>query len=177
VPTVVARLPAAERGAFKDPLGELFDDAEELLRAAGDPIVAVGDVVLAHLGEAGCVPAVSVVDGHTERERIEAEMTEFWPAADSVREVDNPAASITAALVEAIETGLAEPGPTRIVVDGEEDLAVVPAVLLAPTGATVVYGQPGEGMVAVDVDQGTQSTVRSLLERLDRDRAFWERVA
>jgi uncharacterized protein (UPF0218 family) len=176
VPSVVARLPAAERGAFKEPLGEVYGAPEALLGAAGEPIVAVGDVVLAHLGEVGCVPAVSIIDGHTERSRIDAGVRESWPAADSVREVENPAATITGELVDAIEAGLAETGPTRIVVDGEEDLAVVPAVLLAPTGATVVYGQPGEGMVAVDVDAGTRSTVRAVLDRLDRDRPFWERV-
>lgn len=176
MPTVVARLEAADRDAFKEPLGEIYEDAEDLLRAAGDPVVAIGDVVLAHLGAAGQTPALAVVDGRTEREPIDDWVREGRPEAATVRDVENPAGTITAALVRAIEAGLAAPGPTRIDVDGEEDLAVLPAILLAPAGSTVVYGQPDEGMVAVPVDASTRSTGRRLLGLLDRDREFWERV-
>jgi uncharacterized protein (UPF0218 family) len=42
-------------------------------------------------------------------------------------------------------------------------------VLVAPPGATVVYGQPGEGMVRVAVTSETKAEMRSLLERMDGD--------
>jgi len=40
-----------------------------------------------------------------------------------------------------------------IVVDGEEDLAVLPCVITAPPGTVVLYGQPGEGVVLCEVDK------------------------
>jgi uncharacterized protein (UPF0218 family) len=53
-------------------------------------------------------------------------------------------------------------------VEGEEDLAAVPAVIVAPAGASVVYGQPGEGMVLVDADE-VRDEARDLLRRMDGD--------
>jgi len=38
-------------------------------------------------------------------------------------------------------------------VDGEEDLAVIPCVLMAPEGSLILYGQPGEGVVLVETDK------------------------
>ncbi len=173
MPTIVARLPESERHRFKDPLGPLFTDAEALLEAAGRPIVSVGDVVTAHLGRVGYTPQVAIVDDRTEREVVEAGVIEDRPPAERVVELANPAATITAELVDAIDAGLAGDEPTRIEVDGEEDLAVLPAILLAPDGATVVYGQPGAGMVAVGVGRESRETCLELLSHLDRDTAFW----
>ena len=173
MPTVVARLPEAERHRFKDPLGPLFTDAESLLEAAGRPIVSVGDVVTAHLGRVGYVPKVAIVDDRTEREAVDETVIADRPEADTVLAVENPAATVTAELVDAIQAGLDVEDATRIEVDGEEDLAVVPAILLAPDGATIVYGQPGEGMVAVSVGREARETCLELLTHLDRDKAFW----
>ena len=170
---VVARLPEGERHRFKDPLGPLFTDTEALLQAAGRPIIAVGDVVTAHLGRVGYTPTLALVDDRTEREAVAAGVREDRPAAGTVETVENPAATITRELVAAIEAGLDREGSTRIEVDGEEDLAVLPAILVAPSGATVVYGQPGEGMVAVSVTQETRERCLELLTHLDRDKPFW----
>jgi len=77
-------LPDSLRDAFKEPLGPVTTDAEELLAAAAEtrgerverdaPIVAVGDVVTYHLREAGHVPGVALVDGKTEREAVRSEI-------------------------------------------------------------------------------------------------------
>ncbi|MDZ7849733.1 MAG: GTP-dependent dephospho-CoA kinase family protein [Halodesulfurarchaeum sp.] len=177
MPTVVARLPAAEREAFKEPLGDVYESTEPLLADRGAPIVAVGDVVLAHLGRAGVTPTLSIVDGRTERGPVEADVLADRPEAATEFTVENPAGTIMAELVEAIEAGFADSRPMRIIVTGEEDLAVLPAILLAPAGTTVVYGQPGEGMVAVEVDAELRARVGSLLDRMDRDSAFWDSIA
>ncbi|MEF8892871.1 GTP-dependent dephospho-CoA kinase family protein [Halodesulfurarchaeum sp.] len=174
MPTVVARLPAAERDAFTEPLGELYQTPEPLLSATSEPVIAVGDVVLAHLGRESHTPAVSIVDGRTERGDVSDWVLDERPDAATEYTVKNRAGTITAELVEAIESALEDSEPARIIVDGEEDLAVLPVILLAPTGATVVYGQPSEGMVAVQVDDETRATGRSLLARMDRDPEFWE---
>jgi hypothetical protein len=135
--------------------------------------VSVGDVVTAHLGRVDYTPKVSIVDDRTEREAVDERVVADWPAVDQILTAENPAATVTEELVEALDTGLRGAGTTRIEVDGEEDLAVLPAILLAPDGATVVYGQPGEGMVAVSVGRDSRETCLELLAHLDRDKAFW----
>ena len=37
--------------------------------------------------------------------------------------------------------------PVTVLVDGEEDLAVIPLVMAATDGAIVLYGQPHQGVV------------------------------
>lgn len=162
-------LPDEHRDAFKEPLGRVYTDVEALLADSGEPIIAVGDVVTATLLEAGYRPAVSVVDGQTERSPVEAEVRQRTKTIDHVIEVANPAATITRSLTSGLVAAIDAREPTRIEVDGEEDLAVIPAILAAPHGATVLYGQPREGMVAVPITEETIEEVRSMVSHLEGD--------
>jgi len=164
---IVLRLPERLRSELKDPFGPLFTDAEALLAAAGRPVIAVGDVVTYHLREAGVDPAVTVVDGYTERKPASEQVRRGTPAAD--RRAWNPAAALSVELLGALREALDAGKPTTIAVEGEEDLATLPAVLVAPDGASVVYGQPGEGMVLVGVDDDARRRVRELLTRFEGD--------
>lgn len=167
--TVLVRLPDAERERFKAPLGPVFTDVEALLVEVRGPLVAVGDVVTYHLERAGRVPDVSVVDGRSQRTPVEPAIADALGEADAA--VENPAATVTAELAEAIAAGLAGAEPTRIRVDGEEDLGVLPAVLAAPLGASVVYGQPGEGMVHVRISTDVKARTRELVRSMAGDPA------
>lgn len=173
-------LPDSLRDAFKTPLGPVTADVDELLDAAAEsredrterdaPIVAVGDVVTYHLREAGRVPDVAVVDGKTEREAVRSEIRTVLAAADVRRiVVENPAASLSTELLSALGDALSAGEPVMIEVDGEEDLAALPAIVAAPDGASVVYGQPGEGMVRVAVTPESRAEARELFEALDGD--------
>ncbi len=172
---VVLQLPDDVREEFRDPLGPIYADADELLTDAGSPIVAVGDVVTYHLARAGRTPDVSVVDWRTEREAVDDEVGgvvgELGEAHRLVT-VANPAATLTAGLLGALGDTIGDSTDgdgesTVIEVSGEEDLATLPAVLAAPDGASVVYGQPGEGMVLVVVDGDVRERVRGLVETLE----------
>ncbi|MFB6107273.1 MAG: GTP-dependent dephospho-CoA kinase family protein [Haloplanus sp.] len=161
------RLPDDLRGAFKEPLGPVYTDADALLADAGTPLVAVGDVVTYHLREAGHAPDVALVDGRTERHPVEDAVRRGLPAADVT--VENPPGTLSRALLAALVDALAGEAPVVVGVDGEEDLATLPAIVAAPDGASVVYGQPGEGMVLVAVTESSRATARDLLTRMDGD--------
>ena len=180
-------------------MGRVYADAEALLADAGDPLVAVGDVVTYHLLEAGRRPDVALVDERTERTAVDEEITAAIGGFDRDVAVENPPATLTAALLSALSEAIRAVGegsggaseeasggeseeatgegstaaspatPTRIDVDGEEDLATLPAILIAPEGASVVYGQPGEGMVLVQVGREATERARDLLTRMDGD--------
>jgi uncharacterized protein (UPF0218 family) len=169
----VLSLPSELRGAFKEPLGPVYTDAAALLSDAGRPVIAVGDVVTYHLRAAGHRPAVAVIDGRTERTAVDEEVREALSDPERRRDVVNTPGTLEEPLLSALANAVDRVGdgtdPITIVVDGEEDLATLPAVLVAPVGATVVYGQPGEGMVRVAVTSETKTEMRSLLERMDGD--------
>ena len=120
-------------------------------------IIAVGDVVTHNLVDAGILPELAVIDGITMREPCDREPDLPVP---EVR-VSNPAGMLTSALIRAIEDAM-NAGPCLIRVDGEEDLAVIPAVRAAPDGACVLYGQPGEGVVVITVDKGARDKAEML---------------
>ncbi|MFC3477502.1 GTP-dependent dephospho-CoA kinase family protein [Halobacterium litoreum] len=169
----VATLPADAREAFKEPLGPVYTDTQRLLADAGDPVVAVGDVVTYHLVEAGAPPKVAVVDGKTEREEVSDEVRGGVPDADREVEVESEPATVSAALLDALVAAVEFEGSTVISVVGEEDLATVPAVLAVPDGGSVVYGQPGEGMVLANVTPDLRERVVELAELLETTEAFW----
>jgi hypothetical protein len=175
---ILLSLPRSLRGELKDPLGPIYTDTAALLADAGDPVVTVGDVVTYHLLRADRRPDVALVDGLTKREAVD---DEIWAAIDGFDrrvEVPNPAATLSVSLLAELRAAFdrtgADEGTTLLVVEGEEDLAALPAVLAAPDGASVVYGQPDEGMVLAGTDPDERAVVRDLLERMDgdTDRAF-----
>jgi uncharacterized protein (UPF0218 family) len=169
VSDVVLELPSGLRHELKEPLGRIYTDTAALLADAGDPIIAVGDMVTYHLIEAGRTPDLALVDERTKRSVVDADVTAAIDGFDRSRSVDNPAATLTAELLAALRDGIDSDETTLLDVDGEEDLAALPAVLAAPAGASVVYGQPDEGMVLVDCDEAARDRARSLLERMDGD--------
>ena len=85
--------------------------------------------------------------------------------ANEIR-VKNPAGYITGGLYGAIDKALKSDGKFKIFVDGEEDLAALAAIDLAPIGSLVIYGQPGEGMVLVNVDKKSKEFVAGILKEM-----------
>ncbi|WP_458208329.1 GTP-dependent dephospho-CoA kinase family protein [Haladaptatus sp. NG-SE-30] len=166
---VVVSLPRALRSELKEPLGPIFTDTERLLESAGEPLIAVGDVVTFHLESAGVTPDVALVDGLTKRDTVPPEIRDA--VSDDARHVSvtNPAATLTEDLLTALTESIRADEATVLLVDGEEDLAALPAVLAAPEGASIVYGQPDEGMVLVTVTDERQESVAALLAKMDGD--------
>ena len=160
-------LPERLRSELKEPLGPVVADAETLLAAVEGPLVTVGDIVTYHLEEAGRPPDVALFDARTKREPVDDAVGAALAEAD-VR-VENPAGTLTADLLVALRDAIDATDPVRIRVDGEEDLAALPAIIAAPEGASVVYGQPGEGMVHVRVTPEARDRSRDLLARMDGD--------
>ena len=173
--TTVLELQPALRDRLKEPFGPVSTDTAAVLAVAGAPLVTVGDIVTYHVLEAGRVPDLALVDERTKRATVDDEVSDAVAddRFDRILTVDNPPATLTAALLDAVVEGLGE-GTTLVRVDGEEDLAALPAIAAARDGASVLYGQPDEGVVHVTVDDAVRERVRSLLAAMDgdSDRAF-----
>jgi uncharacterized protein (UPF0218 family) len=174
---IVLTLPDELRAAFKDPFGPVYTDASRLTAKLGTPVVAVGDVVTRHLTDAGARPDLAVIDWVTERETLAEDDQPDLEGYDERIELENPPAALTDDLIRALRTGIEQDEKTVIVVDGEEDLTTLPALVAAPDGASVVYGQPGEGMVHVRIDAEANERARELLVRMDGDHdRFWDMI-
>ena len=135
--------------------------AERIRKEKPKVVVAVGDVTCATLESQGIIPGVRIVDGITKRGKYEGQFK-----AKKEYHVYNPPAVIFPEVWSAIATGIKENDDTLIVVDGEEDLLGFPAVLLAPIGSVVVYGQPDVGIVWIPVTLENKSRAKAFLKMM-----------
>ncbi len=158
------------RSEFKKPIGVLYnslDDAKDFInsRYPDDLLISVGDITTRNLQKAGLIPHLGIIDNVVERK----------PAAHNVvydnvtLNVKNPPGVITDELQETIKEAfqLLKTGfRVLILVEGEEDLAAIPCILMAPSGSLVLYGQPGEGLVVCEVDK-VINKVKKLKSKLE----------
>jgi GTP-dependent dephospho-CoA kinase len=157
------------RRKLKKPLGRLFPSievrGEEFLAlvTSASLVVTVGDRVTETLQETtGRSPDVFVVDGMERRSAREIPRV----AHGSTLKAKNPAGRITKAAKRVIKRAFAGAKPVMVLIDGEEDLLAIPAVIEAPLGAVVFYGQPMEGVVAVEVDERSKERAREVLRQM-----------
>ncbi len=168
------RLPEELRFELKDPLGRLCrGEGPECVRAmeselrAARRVTAVGDMTAFYLLKAAIVPDLAIVDNKTKRMPVPDHVVQSLDH-DSYRtvEVKNPAATLTKDLMDLIRDSLKGEMRVKIIVEGEEDLATLPAILYAPLGSVVVYGQPNEGSVLVKVTAEKKKHVEELMNRM-----------
>jgi GTP-dependent dephospho-CoA kinase len=77
--------------------------------------------------------------------------------------VKNPAGTIQKETWEAIKTAIKD--KANLCVDGEEDLLVVPAVLMAKPKTLVVYGFPNKGICLLEANLKNKTMMRLALKR------------
>lgn len=143
-------LPQSLRNALKEPMGEIIDPS---LVNSHSLIIAVGDVTTDILLSKGILPTLSVIDLHAKRKPYKS-LAEFpFPESITIHHVKSGPGFISKAAFEAIEQWSEKKDNTVIVVKGEDDLLVLPAILHAPEGSILYYGQPNVGLVKVDISR------------------------
>ncbi len=161
-------LPEDRRDEMREPLGELISEDDISKMDMDGMVVAVGDVVTATLIKHGIEPDISVVDYRTGREDSDDEAKSVIRSVEGdVVNVSNPPGEITDEMWNAIKHSYESGGRVRIEVDGEEDLAALPAICLAPDGTSVLYGLPSEGIVFVKVGDYERNKVLSFLKKME----------
>lgn len=164
------RLPDIHRDTFAAPMGMLIPDDEvtpgvvQNILSGHDTVVTVGDRTTQKMIEYGVHPDLQIVDG------VEQRVSRPVPG-DTQRTIrcNNPASSITSEAVSSIRRGYALSEPVRILVSGEEDLLLLPALMYAPDGTALLYGQPNRGLVVVYADDTSRRRGEDLMNLLEGD--------
>lgn len=165
------KLPEDERYQVKEPKGKLFEDLERAIEYLDSldykELITVGDVASSKLLKRGLNPDMIIVDFKIMRS----------PAGNDIKKIveehpvpqirtENPPGHISEDLWNGIKTAET---PIKIIVEGEEDLATIPAVLHAPNDSVVAYGQPGEGIVLVEVSEEKKEEFMKLFELFKKE--------
>lgn len=152
-----------QKQKLRQPLGKLIS-IEEVKQDASHQTIIVGDQTLLDFRAQNLKYDVALFDGKIQRQ----------PHQDLEdvlvnEEIDNEAGTINHTswklLSEMYKKNL-ENSPLHIRVNGEEDLLTLPAIVTAPLGTRVYYGQPNEGLVKCEV---TYALKNSLLRILNPD--------
>ncbi len=163
------RLPERLRGEMVKPYGTLFSGdtasnvqaALALIAERPPKVIIVGDFTLRAFIDAGYRPDVGIYDRKTER-------SAFPLPEEPTLTVPNPPGEISDEAAKAVKGLLEREGPSMLLVDGEEDLLAIPAILYAPEGSLVIYGLPGRGMIAVKADRTLKEKITALLSQFER---------
>ncbi len=170
-------LPKSLAFALKKPLGLLVCEGREsaakkvariLKKAKPTKTIAVGDVALSNLAKEGAAIDLGFADLKTMRKKRFQAVRELGFGFQELLVCRNPKSSVSRSLALAAKRAISSGGKTLIRVFGEEDLAVLPAVLFAPLGSVVIYGQPGRGLVVVRVGEKEKEKIARLLSRFEK---------
>ena len=125
------QLPDDLRDQLKTPLGNLISDndpnKENIIKkiSAESIIITVGDRTTENMLQLGLKPQIQIIDG------LEKRNQRIVPADDTINtnlSCRNPPGEITKESMQVIQKAFSCEPPVRIIVDGEEDLLVIPVV-------------------------------------------------
>jgi len=161
------------RRKLKSPLGLLIPGSsqetmgrlKQLIDKERPPkLISVGDVVSNNMLEQGIRPDVLIVDNQVMRERI----TPIQVKASQTLSLKNPAGTLTEEAWIVVAEALRAKRQTKVLVEGEEDLLTLVAVMCAPENSLVIYGQPHKGIVAVKVTEQKKKHIRQIVNAMPR---------
>jgi GTP-dependent dephospho-CoA kinase len=159
------RLPARLRVQMRDEAGRILQTNQLAEALAGaKAVVSVGDVCTETILGLGIEPKLAIVDGRTKRGPWSAKLGKRKFRKVKVR---NPAEAITKEMWAAIGDAYGRAGSTLIVVDGEEDIASLACIFLAPEGTTVIYGVPNRGVMVIPVEAAIRSRTGAVLAEME----------
>lgn len=144
---------------------ETTKELEKLIKSTRPvKIISVGDVISRSILERKLPLDVFIVDSRSMRKPIEP--LKF--KADRTLMLANPAGTIADDSWRVIGEAISSDGLVKVLVDGEEDLLTIVAVLMAPENSIVVYGQPDEGIVVIRVNEEAKNRMREIISRMER---------
>ncbi len=158
------------RSALKPPLGNLIKGNDELkvIRKVINKIkeynrvIAIGDVVTQRLMEEQFQPYLAVYDYKTKREKYNLKIN-----FKDIMITYNPAGMILKETWAALDYCL-KMGNMALEVQGEEDLLVLPAIMLSEIGDVILYGQPHEGVVIVEINRTIKEFARDFINKMKK---------
>jgi uncharacterized protein (UPF0218 family) len=164
------KLPNSLREQLKIPLGALLLEDQvnkstiQKHLLANSYVITVGDRTTEKMINFGLVPCLQIIDNQEKRVKREPQK-ENCMYTELV--CNNPAAEITPESIETIKNAFTSKTPVRLTVAGEEDLLVIPVCIYAPDNSIVMYGQPNQGLVIVQITPEIRNKTQKLLDSMN----------
>jgi len=164
------KMPENLRPILQKPLGQVLKDTKQLLQLINQLeypfLIAVGDIIVESLLKEKIDPEVKIIDFRSRREDISPKFK--IKMSDQIKNSNKPG-TINLKTTDIIKTKLNEAlrkkSKSWIIVDGEEDLLTLPAILFAPLNSLVLYGHWMHGIIAVNVDEKIKEKIKEIIKK------------
>lgn len=172
-------LPESLKGVLRKPLGRVISSfsllsqreiekiKQEIQEQGHIYLCTVGDMVTYEAKKRGMGPFLSIIDGLTLRKALKNELMDFIlekersNAKNEKGTIQKSACTEVQRLFDLGHKGAIE----QVLIEGEEDLLTLAAILFAPLGTHIWYGQQGVGAIDVRVTEKKKQTVYNLLKQ------------
>ncbi|MDP3988560.1 MAG: pantetheine-phosphate adenylyltransferase [Candidatus Levybacteria bacterium] len=144
------------RNKLKKPLGSLLKNGvgedEEINNSF---LAAVGDISVQYFNKRSLTPKISIIDFYVKRKKEFSNTKQLgFSGEEKVVKIKNPAGCLMPSIFKSLSAAFSSNLEKVIIkVEGEEDLCVLPLILLSPLGFVIFYGQPNAGLVKVLVSE------------------------
>jgi len=164
------RLTEKLRNKLKQPLGKLIKGDEDITleslkkiveESNPELIISVGDIVSRSILKISVPVNVRIIDNKAMRKDLEF----FDFKNKKTFHAYNPAGSIEIMAWQAIKEAI-KSEDALVIIDGEEDLLALVAVIESPNNSLVIYGQPKEGIVIIEVDEIKKREAKSIIDSM-----------
>jgi GTP-dependent dephospho-CoA kinase len=168
-------LPDNVRPELKDPLGDIVKITDILpeIQASTGKLITVGDLTTDRMLINGIVPDLSIIDLHVRRQPYK-KLHEFnFPRDVTTVHIKSGPGNISqdalTFLSKWTRTTTMAGKKFALVICGEDDLLVLPAIYFAPIGTIVLYGQPNQGIVRLVVTPQLQQKAKEYLQKFTKE--------
>ena len=163
-------LPDKLRDFLKEPMGQLVNEKKLLNLLKNEKyIVSIGDLVTYTILKNHIEPIFCVVDFKTRRGKCPLEIVKLIKSFGKKSIIiKNPPGTISDDLWKVIEIAFEnlEADTLRIEIDGEDDLASLVVIFLAPEDVTIIYGLPDKGVLVVKPTFENKKKVKEILDKM-----------
>ncbi len=160
------RLPQTLRNELQKPFGKILHKVPDKLE--GSKVITIGDITTQEFNKKSINQILSIVDFQVQREEKFTEISELvFNGKTEIEKVKNLAGEINGKIFGKIKNSLESKNRKIILIDGEEDLIVIPAILISPLGFRIYYGQPNVGLVEIIVKEEIKEKIYKLLNKFE----------
>lgn len=158
---------------FKEPFGQLIKGTltqtakqlqENVEKEKPPQIITVGDTVTRNLHRHKIPIKLAITDEKNLRKKTKPQT---YPEKNLIK-IKNPVGTITQEAVTAIKNALKARQPTHMLVEGEEDMLTLIAVMYAAENSFVIYGQPHEGIVMVKATAAKKTEAQQIFKAMKK---------
>lgn len=166
-------LPQNMRTQLRNPVGKVITDIHESYSffQKAPMVITVGDIVSLFLIESDNQADVSLIDLKTRRHELNDKQEALLETLAPTFVCTNKPGTIEKEAVEFISQAINEfldSGQKQTIkITGEEDLLTLPAILLAPLGTILLYGQYDEGAVIVKITEQKKQEIAQIISKFE----------